>query len=166
MMDEKFRFKFKSFHKIGSGFLNLYYSPNSETFDLEYESGYNATLDPELSQTILKCCCNYADMQRTHIISENEQVTIEKIELVTKPKINDWFNKFSDMSKQELIDFISKKNDSNSAVNASMLAEATRALFINCSYTASLENAKLKNGDACYFYSKTISDAYKNNYEL
>lgn len=163
MIDEKFRFEFNSFGKSGSGFLNLYYSPKCENYDLQYESGHNATLDPELSQMILKCCSDYSRMEGTHIISENQKVTIKRVSLVTKQKINDWFNKFSNMTKQELINLISQQNDNDSAISASMLAEATRALFINCSYTASVENAKIKNDEICYFYSKVISEAYKNN---
>lgn len=163
MMCEKFKFEFKSFDKSGSGFLNFYYSPKFDTFDIEYKSGHNAALDPEISQMILKCCSNYSDIERTHVISQNEYVKIEKVELVTKTKIDDWFNRFSKMSKKELIDYICNQNDNDSATNSSMLAEATKALFINCAYKASLENAIVKNSDICYLYSKAISDAYKNN---
>lgn len=163
-MNEKFRYEFKSFDKSGSGFLNLYYFPKFENFDLEYESGHNALLDPELSQMILKCCSNYSEMEKTHIISENQQVTIKRIELVTKEKIDKWFNKFSDMSRVELINSIADASKQPcSATDYSMLAEMARALFINCAYSASLENAKIKNSDICHLYSKSISEIYKRN---
>lgn len=162
MITEKFKYDFKSFNKSGSGFINFYYSPKYENYDLEHESGHNPSFDPELSQMILKCCSIYSEIEKTHIISENETVTIKRVELVTKEKAKGLFNRFSDMPRQQIIELITKASNPTSAAEASELAEMARALFINCAYVASVENSKLKNSEMCYFYSKSISEVYQN----
>lgn len=76
-----------------------------------------------------------------------------------------WFNDFSSISAIELAEILLNniKKENKSDVDFTMIAEMSRALFVNCCYIAATKNSISKNKEMCEFYSSVLSRVYGND---